>query len=83
MPFWAYAAAASVMLASANSIVFILIGESLFFHSTNVLIWATCFFFINTVYFIFSEEPGLQARFGDDYRQYKEHVPRWIPRLTP
>lgn len=66
-----------------TGVFFILIGESLFLHSTNVLIWATCFFFINTVYFIFSEEPGLLARFGDDYRQYKQHVPRWIPRLTP
>jgi protein-S-isoprenylcysteine O-methyltransferase Ste14 len=30
-----------------------------------------------------SEEPGLEKRFGDDYRRYKANVPRWIPRLRP
>ncbi len=29
------------------------------------------------------EEPGLEERFGEDYRRYKANVPRWIPRLTP
>lgn len=27
------------------------------------------------------EEPGLERRFGPSYREYKRHVPRWIPRL--
>jgi protein-S-isoprenylcysteine O-methyltransferase Ste14 len=26
---------------------------------------------------------GLKRRFGEDYREYRRHVPRWIPRLTP
>jgi len=30
-----------------------------------------------------SEEPGLERRFGEDYRRYKRAVPRWIPRLVP
>lgn len=29
------------------------------------------------------EEPGLEARFGESYRVYKRHVPRWVPRLRP
>jgi protein-S-isoprenylcysteine O-methyltransferase Ste14 len=29
------------------------------------------------------EEPGLDKRFGDSYRDYKQHVPRWIPRIRP
>ena len=28
------------------------------------------------------EEPILEARFGAEYRQYKAHVPRWVPRRT-
>ena len=40
------------------------------------------FFLINTVYFMASEEPGLERRFGEDYRRYKAAVPRWRPRLT-
>lgn len=66
-----------------SGVLSVLIGEALLFHSGNIMIWAGTFFLINTLYFIFSEEPGLLKRFGDDYRQYKQHVPRWIPRLTP
>ena len=29
------------------------------------------------------EEPTLRRMFGDDYREYCENVPRWIPRLRP
>jgi protein-S-isoprenylcysteine O-methyltransferase Ste14 len=65
-----------------SGVFFVLIGECLFFHSTNIAIWAACFFLINTIYFILSEEPGLESRFGKDYRVYKQHVPRWIPRLS-
>jgi protein-S-isoprenylcysteine O-methyltransferase Ste14 len=41
------------------------------------------FIAINHVYFVLSEEPGLEARFGDAYRRYKANVPRWIPTLKP
>ncbi|MEJ0031461.1 MAG: isoprenylcysteine carboxylmethyltransferase family protein [Bacteroidota bacterium] len=64
-----------------SGVFFILIGESLVLHSTSILEWAGLFFLINTTYFILSEEPSLEDRFGEDYRQYKKHVGRWIPRL--
>jgi protein-S-isoprenylcysteine O-methyltransferase Ste14 len=38
---------------------------------------------INTVYFILAEEPALERQFGNDYRRYKQHVPRWLPRWHP
>ena len=66
-----------------TGVLFILIGETLLFHSTNLLIWAGIFFIINTLYFILKEEPTLYRRFGEDYRIYKENVPRWIPRWRP
>ena len=66
-----------------SGVFFILIGESLVFHSTSILEWAGLFFLINTTYFILSEEPSLEQRFGDEYRQYKKHVGRWVPRLRP
>jgi protein-S-isoprenylcysteine O-methyltransferase Ste14 len=37
----------------------------------------------NHIYFVYSEEPGLAERFGNEYTEYKKNVPRWIPRLTP
>lgn len=61
----------------------ILAGESVFFHSTDLLTWMAIFFAINVVYFIAYEEPALEERFGEAYREYKQHVPRWIPRITP
>ena len=65
-----------------TGVLSILVGEGLLLHSTNILWWAVAFFFINTLYFIVFEEPTLTSRFGEDYRQYKKHVPRWIPRIN-
>jgi len=61
----------------------ILLGESLCFWSKSILTWAGSFFIINTIYFIIYEEPDLEERFGKEYTEYKRHVSRWIPRLTP
>lgn len=66
-----------------TGVFFILIGETLWFHSTSILVWSGCFLVINTTYFILKEEPDLYKRFGEDYLTYKKHVPRWLPRLTP
>ncbi|MDR0590375.1 MAG: hypothetical protein LBG09_00750, partial [Puniceicoccales bacterium] len=35
------------------------------------------------IYLPFFEEKDLEKRFGQSYLEYKRHVPRWIPRLTP
>lgn len=61
----------------------VLLGEALAISSLAILIWALIFFAGNTAYFIFSEEPGLEKRFGEEYREYRQNVPRWIPRLKP
>ena len=60
----------------------VLVGEALTVRSENILIWAAAFFIINTIYFIIYEEPNLEQRFGNEYREYKKHVSRWWPRLT-
>jgi protein-S-isoprenylcysteine O-methyltransferase Ste14 len=61
----------------------VLLGEALSLWSENILIWAGAFFIINTIYFIVYEEPNLEKRFGNEYRDYKKQVPRWLPRVTP
>lgn len=66
-----------------TGVFFILLGETLFFRSTDILEWAILFFVINTVYFILKEEPDLEKRFGNEYRTYKKKVPRWIPNIRP
>jgi protein-S-isoprenylcysteine O-methyltransferase Ste14 len=64
-------------------VLIVLIGESVSILSLNILIWALIFFIINNVYFLLYEEPDLDKRFGNEYREYKRNVPRWIPRFKP
>jgi protein-S-isoprenylcysteine O-methyltransferase Ste14 len=64
-------------------VLMVLLGEALLLESKSILIWAVFVFFLNTIYFIIYEEPNLEDRFGEDYRTYKKHVSRWLPRLTP
>jgi protein-S-isoprenylcysteine O-methyltransferase Ste14 len=45
--------------------------------------WACTFFAVNAVYIPLLEEPDLEDRFGDSYREYRRHVPRLLPRLRP
>lgn len=66
-----------------SGVALILIGEALFWGSVAAGVWAGAFILVNHLYFLLSEEPGLEKRFGEGYRQYKANVPRWIPRLTP
>jgi protein-S-isoprenylcysteine O-methyltransferase Ste14 len=64
-------------------VLIVLLGESILFSSFSIFIWFILALIINHIYFIKSEEPGLLARFGDEFRIYMENVPRWIPRRTP
>jgi protein-S-isoprenylcysteine O-methyltransferase Ste14 len=64
-------------------VLIVLIGESILFLSVNIFAWVVIFFLINNIYFRLHEEPNLEERFGDEYREYKKNVPRWIPRQKP
>lgn len=66
-----------------SGVALMLIGESLLWGSWLLGIWAFSFVCINHIYFVVSEEPGLEKRFGENYRIYKAKVPRWVPRLRP
>jgi protein-S-isoprenylcysteine O-methyltransferase Ste14 len=64
-------------------VLIVLTGESVALLSYRILTWAVIFFLVNTVWFIVFEEPSLEKKFGEEYREYKKKVPRWIPRLKP
>jgi len=64
-----------------TSVMFMLLAEALLFRSWPLAGWLIIFFLINAIYFPLVEEKGLTKRFGDDYLQYKAHVPRWFPRI--
>ena len=65
------------------SVITIEAAEAILFASYGIAWLAVINFVINTIYFITSEEPGLEKRFGSEYLEYKKNVPRWIPRLQP
>ena len=61
----------------------VLLGEAVAFASLGILLWFLIFFTGCMILIPLWEEPDLESRFGESYREYKENVPRWIPRLTP
>ena len=63
-----------------SAVLAILVGEAALLGSVGIAIWALAFVVVNHIYFLAVEEPGLERRFGGDYRDYKRAVPRWIPR---
>jgi protein-S-isoprenylcysteine O-methyltransferase Ste14 len=66
-----------------TGVVAVLVGEALIFGSIAILAFAVGFVVVNHAFFLVHEEPAVERRFGDEYRRYKENVPRWIPRRTP
>jgi protein-S-isoprenylcysteine O-methyltransferase Ste14 len=66
-----------------SGVLIILVGEALLFVSTPHAWWALTFLAINLVYIPVVEEPSLERRFGEAYREYCRHVPRLFPRLRP
>jgi protein-S-isoprenylcysteine O-methyltransferase Ste14 len=66
-----------------SGVVFILFAEAALLRSVSHAQWALVFLVINLVYIPLFEEPQLEARFGDDYREYRRHVPRVFPRFRP
>jgi protein-S-isoprenylcysteine O-methyltransferase Ste14 len=68
------------MMTGAFSVLF---GETLVFGSTGLFFWFLILVAANLVYIPLVEETGLEKRFGEDYREYKRNVPRWIPGMSP
>jgi protein-S-isoprenylcysteine O-methyltransferase Ste14 len=64
-----------------SGVALMLVGQALFWGSWVLCFWVCLFIVINHLYFVLSEEPGLERRFKEPYRVYRANVPRWIPRL--
>ncbi|WP_158891273.1 methyltransferase family protein [Amycolatopsis anabasis] len=65
-----------------SGVLFVLLGEAAGLLSVPLLIWFAAFCALNFTYIPLLEEPGLVRRFGDDYVEYRRHVPRWVPRVS-
>ena len=63
--------------------ILVLLAQSLLLQSLPVAAWLLVFVAMNGIYIPLKEERGLEKRFGEDYRLYKDSVPRWLPRIRP
>lgn len=66
-----------------SGVIFVLAGEALLLKSWLIGGWLLLFLTLNLLYLPLFEERDLEERFGPDYREYKENVPRWFPRPRP
>lgn len=66
-----------------SGLVSVLFGEAALLQSLPHLEWSLIFLAASVVFIPLWEEPDLERRFGEAYREYCRHVPRVIPRLRP
>lgn len=66
-----------------TGVMCILIGEILIGADFDLIIYAAAVFVGVNLFIARYEEPYLERAFGSSYMEYKRHVRRWIPRLTP
>jgi protein-S-isoprenylcysteine O-methyltransferase Ste14 len=60
-----------------HGVLLTLAAESLFFRSTEMLLYSGAIFLGFHLFVILFEEPTLRARFGREYEEYRRAVPRW------
>jgi protein-S-isoprenylcysteine O-methyltransferase Ste14 len=66
-----------------SGVIFVLFGEALVLLSWPHGVWAAVFLTANLIFIPLVEEPQLERRFGEPYREYRRHVRRFLPRLRP
>jgi protein-S-isoprenylcysteine O-methyltransferase Ste14 len=59
-------------------VILILIGESIFFSSGNLLLYSLFIFICFNIFIIFIEEPRLKRDFTSEYLNYCKQARRWI-----
>ena len=65
-----------------SGVALVLLGEAACLRVTGIVVWSLCFVAVNALYIPLIEEPGLERRFGEDYRTYRRNVPRWVARRS-
>jgi len=61
--------------------VILMLGLGLYESSVSILLLALALFLFFHVIIVKVEEPGLEKRFGESYREYKRSVNRWLPKF--
>lgn len=58
-----------------------ILGQAVLFRSVHVAEYAGVMLLIAHIFVVFYEEPTLRRQFGESYEEYRQKIPRWIPRL--
>ena len=61
----------------------VILGQALLFGSVRLLEYGVAVWLGFDVFVRLYEEPKLTRTFGEEYREFRENVPRWIPRWSP
>ena len=59
----------------------VILGEAAVFHSSALAELAAAFVLGVTLFVLLYEEPALRQKFGAEFEEYCQRVPRWLPRL--
>ncbi|QIG39794.1 isoprenylcysteine carboxylmethyltransferase family protein [Microbacterium sp. 4R-513] len=65
------------------AVLAIIFGQALLFASVWTAMYAVIAFLAVLLFVKAYEEPTLEGEYGDRYREYRENVRGWIPRLRP
>ena len=60
-------------------VLIILLGETIMFESTAVLLYAAVWLVVVQLFVVLYEEPALRRRFGESYGRYYHAVHHWLP----
>jgi protein-S-isoprenylcysteine O-methyltransferase Ste14 len=65
-----------------SGVLAILLGEAAVAASGSLLLWFAIFLTLQEIAIRFWEEPHLAQRYGSEYLDYRQNVPRWVPRVS-
>lgn len=62
-------------------VLLIVVGQATLFQSMTLVRYAAAFWLAAHLFVLLYEEPALERKFGEEYREYRQRVPRWLPRI--
>jgi protein-S-isoprenylcysteine O-methyltransferase Ste14 len=65
------------------AVIAVILGDALILGNAWIFAYAVLFLLTAHIYVRIYEEPTLKRLFGAEYAEFRAHVPRWLPRLTP
>jgi protein-S-isoprenylcysteine O-methyltransferase Ste14 len=60
-----------------NGVAAMLLGEAWLFENRALLVYAAAICLAFHLFVVLYEERALETQFGETYRRYRQHVPRW------